>query len=118
MGILWCLSDLTRYEYPIPANRHNSTCDVRDFEVRTKGVATILGVTERQKMVIKLVKFRPRKYVFRTHQSGTCKIINIRSVDGHVGSVEIRRPRRNRTTENAFVDLDLGRQKGLIFISC
>ncbi|OXA38956.1 hypothetical protein Fcan01_26316 [Folsomia candida] len=117
MGILWCLSDLTRYDYPLPENQHNATCDVRDFEVRTKGCATIMGVTERQNMVIKINKFLPRKYEFRTQQSGACTIISVRNVDGHAGSVEIRRPRRNRNTENASVEMDRVQQRGLIFIS-
>jgi len=92
---------------------------VKGYNITTKGCVTTLGVTERQVVAIKLRNFRPGKYhLLRTQNIGG-QTVTIRSSDKVAGTIEICPPRQDgdRNNETPTVDLERGRNRGLVFVS-
>jgi hypothetical protein len=98
---------------------HNSTCNINDFEVKAKGCVTIVGVTEYQKMALKVRGATKQLVRYRVDRVGQDQTVLIRRNDKLLGSIEIHRHVRldNRNGELPVVSFARVRKQGLIFVT-
>lgn len=118
VGIFCTLSDLTRFDYPPAEVQETSRCELRDYQIKCRGVMHIKGVTKDSRVVVETKSFLPWRLV--PSRTDLVNGVNLFVKTDHnqiKGSVEVvKRHNAADNFVNEDIQLDLSRKSRGIFV--